>query len=79
LLQRMSPPAARSVVLLLRTEMSGIGAGADMRRRLGLIGCAAYDPEADISQIEIPQRSSLLARRVAQGDRTTLSFRQSAL
>jgi len=36
---------AQSGVLLLRIAISGIGAKAEMRRRLALIGCAAYDPQ----------------------------------
>jgi hypothetical protein len=40
---------ALSGVLLLRIDMSGIGAGADMQRCLALIACAAYDPSLHLA------------------------------
>jgi hypothetical protein len=40
---------ALSGVLLLRIDMSGIGAEADMRRRVALIACAANDPSLHLA------------------------------
>jgi len=57
----MSPLLAQSGVLLLCIHMSGIGAEADTRRRLALMGCAASDPD--------PTQGTLLARAGMRGAR----------
>ena len=40
---------ATADVLLLRIDMSGIGVEADIRLRLALIGCAAFDPSLHLA------------------------------